>query len=403
MIWPTSAFPEVKQTIRLLENPERFANKIDILTLHMHRVAWTEICSWPGYEPTSLLEFPSIAKRSGISCLWYKDEGSRFGLGSFKALGGGYAVFRLLQQLVLKQIGRLPSSEELRDGSVSNVTRQVTVTTATDGNHGRAVAWAAQMFGCRCVIFVPKTCTPGREAAIARFGATVVKTSVGYDESVRQCAREASEKGFFVISDSSWQGYCEVPREVMNGYTVMVEEILNQLPYEDALTHVFIQAGVGALAAAVSAHLTNRLGTRAPALVVVEPDGAACFFASAQAGKAVPAPEPVATIMAGLECGEVSSLAWDILRYQATAFATLPDEVVVPTMRLLANPAIGDPKVVAGESSIAGLAALLVCSGDLQLRKILALGPNSRVLVIGSENNTDPVVYAKLVGTAIAP
>lgn len=395
---PLVVLSSLKSSLRVFNNPTFVADSASPLTIDDHRLAMHEISSWPGYQRTPLLPLAALAAAVGIGSLLYKDEGARFTLKSFKALGGSYAVVELLQRIVAREIGRVPTSNELREGLHARITSTVTVTTATDGNHGRAVAWAAQMFGCQCVVYVPKACTSWREYAIAEYGARVVRTEFGYDETNLLCAREAQEKGRFLVSDSSWPGYTEIPVQIMNGYTAVVEEILLQLPSNQLPTHVFVQGGVGALAASISAHFTNRLGGKAPAIIVVEPEGAACLYASARAGKAVPAPEPVYSVMAGLDCGEVSVIAWQILCKQATAFATVPDAVVAPAMRLLAHPVDKDPTIVAGESAVAGLAVVLMTSGDPELRKSLMLDNFSRVLVIGSEGDTDPGIYAGIVG-----
>ena len=391
----------MRQRLRLLMNCAARCPQTEGLSLTGHAAAMKELASWPGFQPTTLVPLKNIACASDIRSLWYKDESSRFDLGSFKALGGAYAVLRVLQKEVLRQTEHEPTSEEMRNGSFAAITRGVTVTTATDGNHGRAVAWGAQMFNCRCVIYVPKSCSRSREAAIARYGATIVRTEVGYDDTVRLCASDASQNGFMVVSDTSWPGYVDIPRDIMNGYTILVEEVLQQLPADQRLSHVFVQGGVGGLAAAVCAHFSNRLGDRAPALVVVEPERAACLFASALAGRPTPASPPVGTIMAGLDCGEVSTYAWNVLSSGAAAFITVPDAVVAPCMQLLDTPTSGDQPIVAGESAVAGLAALLISAGDSELRDALKLDTNSRVLVIGTEGNTDPEIYQSLMRSAV--
>jgi len=392
-------FAGMAKRLQVFDNSSRLELTESILTEEGHHEAMEEIRSWPEWRATSLVPLRAIAERCEFQSLWYKDESSRFGLGSFKALGGAYAVLRLLQREILTRTGREASSEDLRGGSFHDITRGVTVTTATDGNHGRSVAWGAQMFGCRCVVYVPHSCSYGREVAIKKFGAKVVRTTGGYDETVKTCASDALMKGFAVVSDTSWPGYEEIPREIMLGYTVMLEEILSQLPSGETLTHAFVQGGVGGLAASVCAHFANRLGGRAPRVVVVEPEGAACLFASAQAGRSVPAPPPVATIMAGLDCGEASMLAWNILSTGAAAFVTIPDSVVVPCMRLLASSSNGSRAIVAGESAVAGLAAALISSSNAWIRDIVRIDSSSRVLVFGTEGNTDPELYQTLVSS----
>lgn len=387
-------FRGIDGPLDVLFNPNAAPPRSELLSIADHDAAMREISGWPGYGRAPLVALDFIASGCGVRRLWYKDESARFGLGSFKALGGAYAVLRVLQREVLKETGRKPESKELRAGSLARIVGNKTVTTATDGNHGRSVAWGAQQFGCKSIVYIPKFCSPSREAAITRFGAVVVRTKVDYDETVRICAREASRNGFIVVSDTSWPGYSDIPREVMSGYTVMAEEALQQLPKDERLTHVFVQVGVGGLAAAVCVHLSNRLGPRAPLFIAVEPSGTASLFASIKAGKRIPAPLRTRSVMAGLDAGEISSLAWDVLSECLHAVATVSDEVVAPCMRLLAKSPYG---IVAGESAVAGLAALILGSRRQDSRSGLELDDNSRVLVFGTEGNTDPELYDSLV------
>lgn len=390
------ALAEMGTRLAVFSNRRRNSQPSETISLTGHAAAMEEITSWPEFAATPLISLDVFAKPCRIQRLWYKDESSRLGLGSFKSLGGAYAVFRILQREASRRTGREPTSKELRDGSLGKITRDITVTTATDGNHGRSVAWGARLFNCQSVIYIPKSCSSGRESAIASYGARLVRTDSGYDETVRLCARDAARDGRSIVSDTSWPGYVDVPREIMHGYTVMVEEVLRQLPANEPLTHVFVQGGVGGLAAAVCAHLSNRLGAAMPSVIIVEPEGAACLFASAQAGKATSL-AATNTIMAGLDCGEVSPLAWEILRDKASAFVTVSDAVVAPCVRLLAFPPPGIPPIVAGESAVAGFAVLLLASHDTNLRSKLGLTEESRVLVIGTEGNTDDQVYRSLL------
>jgi diaminopropionate ammonia-lyase len=351
-----------------------------------------EISSWPGYAATPLAMLPGLARRSGIAALGYKDESGRFGLGSFKALGGAYAVLRQLQA----RLGDV-SSAELRAGEQRARTQAITVCCATDGNHGRSVAWGAQLFGCRCVIYIHETVSQGRADAIARYGAEVRRVPGNYDDAVRQAARDAEAEGWIVVSDTSYPGYTDIPRDVMQGYTVMADEALAQWPGEKP-THVFIQAGVGGLAAAVCGHLWETLGPRRPRVIVVEPDRAACLFESAAQGRAANIHGALDTMMAGLACGETSLIAWEILEEGASDVLTVTDEAAAACMRLLAAGADGDPAVVAGESAVAGLAGLLGALARPALAKTLGLDGTSRVLLFGSEGDTDPALYRQIVG-----
>lgn len=361
--------------------------------------AMAEIGAWPGYAPTPLRSLPGLAREAGIDRIWYKDESARFALGSFKALGGAYAVLRLLAREVTARVPGVPvTALDLVVGRHAKVTRTLTVATATDGNHGRSVAWGAQVFGCNCVIYVPAACSPGRRAAIESYGATVVVVEGLYDDAVRRAAADAAAGGWFIVSDTSYSGYMDIPRDVMQGYSVMVEEAITQLPSSERPTHVFIQGGVGALPAVVCGHLWESWGRQRPRLVVVEPHRADCLYQSAVAGRPTKSAGDLDTVMAGLACGEVSLLAWAILERGADDFLTIPDEGAIRTMRKLAEGGQGGRPIVAGESGVAGLAGLLCAAAHEDTRQALGLAPDARVLVFGTEGATDPLVYAELVG-----
>jgi diaminopropionate ammonia-lyase len=328
----------------LFMNPRHGTPGIVTLPTAGFRRAKAEITSWDGYAPTPLRDLPLPGT------IRLKDESGRFGLGSFKALGGAYAVVNLLAA-ELSRRGVAPSarSADLSDGRFAEATQLITITSATDGNHGRAVAWAASGFHCRCVIYIHPTVSAGREAAIAAFGAEVRRVPGTYDDAVRACARDAEAHGWFVVSDTSWPGYTEVPRDIMQGYRLMADEAADQWTGPPP-THVFIQGGVGGAAAAVAVQTRARWGA-GPALIVVEPDRAACLLASARAGRLTTVTGDLDTIMAGLACGEPSLLAWQELDRAATAFMSIPDQAAIDTMRVLAAAGI-----VAGESGVAGLA-----------------------------------------------
>ncbi|MCP5159761.1 MAG: diaminopropionate ammonia-lyase [Gammaproteobacteria bacterium] len=357
-----------------------------------------EITAWPGYAPTPLHRLDGLARTAGLAALWYKDEGSRFGLGSFKALGGAYAVEQLLIAEIARRSGETAHVTDLLTGRYRDITDAITVTCATDGNHGRSVAWGAQTFGCRCVIYIHATVSPGRANAIARYGAEVVRTTGNYDESVRQAAWDAATHGWFVVSDTSYPGYLDVPKDVMQGYTLMADEVAQQLTDEMMPTHIFIQGGVGGMAAAVCARFWQLHGAARPKMVVVEPDRAACLYESARAGQPIVIHGDLDTVMAGLACGEVSLLAWDILQPGVDAFMTVDDEAALACMRLLAEGVGGDGPIVAGESAVAGLAGCLGVLADPESMAQLDLGLDSRVLLFGSEGDTDPELYRQIIG-----
>ena len=370
-----------------LVNPRHGVPGITILPTAGFRRAKATITSWPGYEPTPLLALPSVADVAEVRI---KHEGGRFGLGSFKALGGAYAVANLLTaELSRRGVASAAAPEHLADGRYRDATRAITVTCATDGNHGRSVAWGAERFHCRCVIFVHETVSQGRVDAIARFGADVMRVPGNYDDAVHEADKQASAQNWFVVSDTSYPGYTEVPRDVMQGYRLMADEAADQWTGAPP-THVFIQAGVGGAAAAVSIQMRARF-TPAPLLVVVEPDQAACLLASAKRGAPTIVQGDLDTIMAGLACGEPSLLAWQELERAAFAFLSVPDEAAVDCLRFLF--AQGHET---GESGVAGLAGLLLAAADPAARAALRLTRHSRVLLFGTEGVTDPVVYDRI-------
>jgi diaminopropionate ammonia-lyase len=375
----------------LFPNPNAGTPGVVVLPDRGFRRARAEITSWPGYAVTPLHDLAAVAAGAGVGAVRLKDEAARFGLGSFKALGGAYAVaMALAAELARRGVAPQADSSDLVAGTYLDTTRDITVTCATDGNHGRSVAWGAQRFGCRCVIYVHATVSQGRVDAIARYGAEVRRVPGTYDDAVRQAAKDAVENGWFVISDTSYEGYTTVPVDVMQGYRLMAAEALEQ--WEGAPpTHCFMQGGVGGAAAAVSVQLRTTLATP-PMFIVAEPDRAACLLASAEAGEPVAIPGDLDTLMAGLACGEPSILAWQELARAADAFMAVPDEAAVECMRLLARQGI-----VAGESGVAGLAALLLAAADPAARAALSLGPDSRILLFSTEGATDPELYARLV------
>lgn len=367
----------------------------DVLSPRDFAQAWEEITAWQGYAPTPLVDLAGLARQIGVGAIHYKDEGPRFGLGSFKALGGAYAALRVLARELSRRLGRTVPLAEIRQGRHRDGCARITLVSATDGNHGRSLAWGCQRFGARCRIYIHAEVSEGRAAAMRELGADVVRIAGDYDASVRLARDEAEANGWFVVSDTSWDGYTEPPRDVMAGYGVMTREICAAL--RSPPTHVFVQGGVGGLAAAVAAGLRQHYGGDAPRVVIVEPDRAACLFESAVAGRPTPVAIAAETIMAGLSCGEPSELAWQILREEAGDFLTIPDALVAPTVRLLARSAFADPAVEAGESAVAGLAALIAARQSAALSAALGLDAGSRVLAIGSEGVTDPAIFAAIM------
>lgn len=362
------------------------------------RAAETLLERLPGHATTPLRTLAAVACELGLQRIDVKDEGNRNGLGSFKALGGAHAVARLVLEEAGRRLGRIVDSADLLTPAVRQVARGMTLACATDGNHGRAVAAGAAAVGARSVVFVHERVSEERRAAIARFGAEVVRVAGTYDDAVAEASRRSASSGWAVVSDTSRPGYERIPRIVMQGYTVMVAETLRQI--EAPPSHVFIQAGVGGLAAAVAGHLALVLGPRRPAVTVVEPARAACVFESIRAGKPIRIPAGKPTVMAMLECYEPSLVAWRILSRAANAFLTVDEDDAIAAMRLLANPSGSDPAIVAGESGGVGLAGLLRAARHGSLRRALSLDRRSRVLVFNTEGATDAGAYEALVRTS---
>lgn len=352
------------------------------------------------HKPTPLQSLSGLAGQLGVASIHMKDEGFRLDLGSFKALGGSYAVIRLVLEEASRQFGKPVDIGELDTAAVRRIAEGMTVACATDGNHGKSVAAGAQLVGAKAAIFVHSGVSDERVAAIAQYGAEMIRIEGTYDDSVAAAERICKENGWIVVSDTSWPGYERIPGLVMQGYTAMLREAVAALP--QAPTHVFMQAGVGGLAAAVAGYFDIVFGNARPRFVVVEPDRAACLFASARAGRLVKVDHDEPTIMAMLECYEPSLVAWRILARKADAFMTVSEEEAAETMRSLARPVAGDPAIVAGESGGAGLAGFLNAMKDSEKRAALGLDANSRIFVINTEGATDQARYEEIVGRAPA-
>lgn len=367
-----------------------------VLNRAANDAARAEISSWPGYAPTPLLEMVALAGDLGVGRLWLKDEARRFGLKSFKALGGAYAVLGVLRHVLESEHGlKNVTSADLRAGKYAALVAGITVCCATDGNHGRSVAWGAQIFGCGCNIHLHEHVSPGREAAIAAYGAHIIRVPGHYDDSVRAAAADAEREGRHVVSDTAWIGYEDMAARVMQGYTTLTAETMEQLPDEARPSHVFLQAGVGGLAAAVAGPLWEAWGADRPRIIVVEPESADCVYRSVAAGALSTVPGDLGTFMACLAAGEMSTAAWSVLKGCADDVLALEDEAARHAMRVLAATT---PPVVAGESGCAGIAGLIAVAADPGLRQTLGIDAASRILCINSEGDTDAEAYAATVG-----
>ena len=354
--------------------------------------------SLPGYAPTPLRALEHLAHRLKVGRILVKDESYRFGLNAFKVLGASYAIAKALA-------GRLRLKDH--DMAYSRILKEkaqfddMTFVTATDGNHGRAVAWVAHRMGCRAVVLMPRNSSTVRLAAIQAFAHEAFITDVNYDDTVRQAARLADQHGWTLIQDTAWPGYEKIPADIMRGYFSLVSETMDQTG-GDLPTHVFLQAGVGSMAAAVLAAFCHYAGSDPPRFVVVEPDGAPCFFRSAESADGRPhaVGGDLDTIMAGLACGEPSPLAWDILKAGAMAFVRCGDDIARRGMRVLGNPLKGDPAIISGESGAVTLGLVYTLMTDDQytgIRETLGLNADAKIFLLSTEGDTDPEMYRRIV------
>ncbi|MFO7895898.1 MAG: diaminopropionate ammonia-lyase [Candidatus Cloacimonadales bacterium] len=386
---------------RLEHSQALFPREISNLTRKFHD-------GIPGFEMSALKSLRQMAKYLGVEGIWVKDESSRLNLNSFKVLGGSYAIYRFLKQRLGME--KEFSYQELISPEIKAQTGEITFATATDGNHGRGVAWAASKLGHKSVIYVHRNTSQPRIDAIRSYGATLKVIDGNYDDAVEQISEDAKRNGWEIISDTSWPGYEEIPTWIMQGYTTIVSEIQEQFSAQGVLwpTHVFVQAGVGALAASIIGHYHALLEQNSPICVVVEPDKAACLYSSMLAGDGNPHnfPGELDTIMAGLACGDPSPIAWKVLTEAADCFISVPDFIAAEGMRMYAVPLKGDPMVVSGESGAVTLSTLKHIMHDPKLaalKKQLKLDENSKVLLINSEGNTDPLNFRKVVWEGSKP
>lgn len=354
----------------------------------------------PNYKPTPLYQLPNLAKQLGINNIFVKDESQRFELKAFKVLGGSFAMAKYIAKVLGEDISKLPF-DKITSDQIRHSIPPITFATTTDGNHGRGVAWTANKLKQKSVVYMPKGSAQERLEAIQREGATASITDLNYDDAVRMTAEQAKQHQWIVVQDTAWPSYEDIPLWIMQGYGSLMLEVQQQLA-QSLPTHLFIQAGVGSLAAAVQSMVINTYGDKAPKVVVVEADSADCFYRSAksQTGHAVPVGGDLFTVMAGLACGEANSISWPILRDYAAAFASCPNYVATRGMRILANPLGDDPRIISGESGAVttGLLSILMQSDNYQtVREQLELDGNSQVLVVSTEGDTDPQRYLDIV------
>lgn len=350
-----------------------------------------------GYQPTPLYALDELAALFGVDKILVKDESQRFGLNAFKMLGGSYAITRLLCEKYGLAIEEL-SLNDLK----TRITEKMTFATTTDGNHGRGVAWAAKQLGQNAVVYMPKGSAQERVDAILRLGAECIVTDMNYDDTVRFTMQTAQKNGWEVVQDTAWDGYTKIPTWIMQGYATLADEAVEQMSAMGVTrpTHVFLQGGVGALAGGVLGYLVDVYGARNLHSVIVEPELADCLYRSGVKGQIVNVGGEMATIMAGLACGEPNPLGWEVLRNCATQFISCQDAVAALGMRVLGNPLGNDPRVISGESGAVGLGILAAVHHHPQrdaLMNKLQLDSHSVVLVISTEGDTDVKHYREVV------
>lgn len=390
--WKENTLPKVKS-----ENRLDFLSKEEIeKTKQFHS-------SFPQYKETPLVNLDNLSKKIGVGGIYIKDESYRFGLNAFKVLGGSFAMAKYLAQKLGKDISELPY-ERLISDEVRDDLGDITFVTATDGNHGRGVAWTANKLKQKSVVYMPKGSSQIRLENIRKEGADASITDMNYDEAVRLAAKYASEHNGVVIQDTAWEGYEDIPAWIMQGYGTMGLEALNQLKDfgVERPTHIFIQAGVGSLAGAIQGFFASVYKENCPITTIVEASEAACIYKSAVAndGNLRIVDGDMPTIMAGLACGEANIIGWDVLKNCSSMFVSAPDYISANGMRILGNPINEDKKVVSGESGAVTLGLLyeiMTNNEYLELKEKLGLDENSKILLFSTEGDTDPDKYREIV------
>lgn len=359
--------------------------------------------SFPEYEVTPLHKLDNLAKHLGVKDIFLKDESYRFGLNAFKVLGGAYAIGKYLAKKLDIDTSEI-SFEKLKSKEVKEKLGDITFVTATDGNHGRGVAWAANRLRQKSIVYMPKGSSQIRLENIRKEGAEATIIDGNYDDAVRLADKMAKKYGWIVIQDTAWEGYEDIPTWIMQGYGTLIHESIEQLERSgiNNVTHVFLQAGVGSFASAIQGYLASKFGEERPITAIVEPDDAACIYKSAKVndGKLHIVTGDMPTIMAGLACGEPNSIGWEILRDYSDGYLSCPDYVSARGMRILASPLRGDNQIISGESGAVGVGVIsLLMERDYykELREKLDLNKNSRVLLISTEGDTDPGKYRNIV------
>jgi diaminopropionate ammonia-lyase len=362
-----------------LENKEYNFNKKYILTQLPEKFideAIEAISSWDNYAPTPLIKLNKLNDELKFKNIYYKDEDKRFDLKSFKALGGAFAVYKI-------------ASEK----------KNIIVSTATAGNHGRSVAWGAQRLGLKCKIFISEFVSESRAEAMRNLGAEVIRVKGNYDNSLKECIEQSNKNNWEIVQDVSWEGYKEVPKLIMAGYTIMVKEIIDEID-KNSITHVFLQAGVGGMAAAMIAGFA-KLSENIPQFIIIEPENADCVFQSIKNNKPTTVDIKKETVMGGMSCGDVSSIAWEILKNSANYCVTIPDRAISTVVALLAESRLSNKKIIGGECAVPGIIALIGSFNNKEYLDKFKLNSESNVLLFGCEGLTDDAMYQKLLSDGL--
>ena len=352
--------------------------------------------SFDEYESTPCVELNELSKYLHVHNIYVKDESYRFGLNAFKVLGGSYSIAKYISKLLNEDISNLPYSVLISD-SLKEKLGEITFVTTTDGNHGRGIAWTASKLKQKAVVYMPKGSAQERLENIRQLGAVSEILDMNYDDCVRYSNEMAKKNGWVLVQDTAWDGYEEIPLWIMQGYMSMAYEAIHQI--KEKPTHVFLQAGVGAMSGSVTAFIRNVLGNDVK-IIIVEPKNAACIYESAKAGKIQYVKGDLETIMAGLSCGEPCSIGWDILDTCANAYVSMEDEFAAKGMRILGNPLGNDPKIISGESgacTIGVVNELLTNKNYESIKKELELNEDSVILCFSTEGDTDKENYRKIV------
>ena len=372
-----SSKPEVSQWkyANFLINKNNNFNKKEILKILSSEdidEAYKTISNWNNYSPTPLISLNKLNEKLKLNKIFYKDESKRFHLKSFKALGGAYAVEKIIK------------------GNDKTI-----ISTATAGNHGRSVAWGSQKNGLKCKIFISEFVSESRAEAMRNFGADVIRVKGNYEDSLNECIKQSNQNNWQIVQDVAWEDYKLVPKLTMAGYSVMMKEISEQIKNEK-ISHVILQAGVGGMAAAMVAGIARYLNY-IPQIIIVEPDSAACVLASIKTGKIEKISIDKESIMGGMSCGEVSLVPWKILKNSVHYCVTVSDDYISKTIKYLANNQFSDEKIIGGECSTPGIASLIGLSNNHEIRKTINLNEDSSVLLFGCEGDADEELYQKLL------